>query len=53
MGRVLAVANQKGAVAKTTSRGAGGVRSILTHAPRSAGAEGYRAIARILHEENR
>ena len=28
-------------------------RSILTHAPRSAGAEAYRAIARILHEENR
>jgi chromosome partitioning protein len=26
-------------------------RSILTHAPRSAGAEGYRAIARILHQE--
>jgi chromosome partitioning protein len=28
-------------------------RSILTHAPRSAGAEGYRAIARILHEDAR
>lgn len=28
-------------------------RSILTHAPRSAGAEAYRAIARILHQENR
>jgi chromosome partitioning protein len=28
-------------------------RSILTHAPRSAGAENYRAIARMLHEENR
>jgi chromosome partitioning protein len=27
-------------------------RSILTHAPRSAGAEAYRAIARILHQEN-
>jgi chromosome partitioning protein len=27
-------------------------RSILTHAPRSAGAEAYRAIARLLHEEN-
>jgi chromosome partitioning protein len=26
-------------------------RSILTHAPRSAGAEGYRAIAKILHRE--
>jgi chromosome partitioning protein len=26
-------------------------RSILTHAPRSAGAEAYRAIARLLHEE--
>jgi len=26
-------------------------RSILTHAPRSAGAEAYRAIARILHQE--
>jgi chromosome partitioning protein len=28
-------------------------RSILTHAPRSAGAEAYRAIARLLHQENR
>jgi chromosome partitioning protein len=28
-------------------------RSILTHAPRSAGAEAYRVIARILHQENR
>lgn len=28
-------------------------RSILTHAPRSAGAEAYRAIARILHQEAR
>jgi chromosome partitioning protein len=28
-------------------------RSILTHAPRSAGAEAYRAIARILHQENK
>jgi len=28
-------------------------RSILTHAPRSAGAEAYRAIARILHQESR
>ena len=27
-------------------------RSILTHAPRSAGAEAYRAIARLLHQEN-
>jgi chromosome partitioning protein len=27
-------------------------RSILTHAPRSAGAEAYRVIARLLHEEN-
>jgi chromosome partitioning protein len=26
-------------------------RSILEHAPRSAGAEAYRAIARILHED--
>jgi chromosome partitioning protein len=26
-------------------------RSILSHAPRSAGAEAYRAIARILHQE--
>jgi chromosome partitioning protein len=26
-------------------------RSILTHAPRSAGAEAYRAIARLLHQE--
>jgi chromosome partitioning protein len=28
-------------------------RSILTHASRSAGAEAYRAIARILHEEGK
>jgi chromosome partitioning protein len=28
-------------------------RSILTHAPRSAGAEAYRVIARILYKENR
>jgi chromosome partitioning protein len=27
-------------------------RSILSHAPRSAGAEAYRVIARLLHEEN-
>jgi chromosome partitioning protein len=28
-------------------------RSILSHAPRSAGAEAYRALARILHQESR
>jgi chromosome partitioning protein len=28
-------------------------RSILTHAPRSAGAEAYRALARLLHQENK
>ena len=28
-------------------------RSILTHAPRSAGAEAYRALARLLHQESK